>query len=120
VAAASDIAGLQQLKQILSREGLINFSEDGRPRPALAESWTIAADRLSLTIHLRANATFHDGSLVDAPTVGAILRSTLPQWMGAAFEDVDEIKATSQDEIRIALRRPSPLLIEALILTRKA
>jgi peptide/nickel transport system substrate-binding protein len=114
VAAASDIAGLQQLKQILSGEGLINFSEDGRPRPALAESWTVAPDRLSLSIRLRANATFHDGSLVDAPAVATILRSTLPQAMGPVFEDVDGITAPSENEIRITLRRPSPLLLEAL------
>jgi peptide/nickel transport system substrate-binding protein len=114
LAAASDIAGLQQLKQILSSEGLINFSEDGRPRPALAESWTLSPDRLSLNIRLRANAKFHDGSAVDAATVAPILRSTLPRWMGSAFEDIDEISATAVNEIRFALRRPSPLLIEAL------
>lgn len=114
VSAASEIAGLQQLKQILSREGLINFSEDGRPKPALAEGWTVASNRLSLTLQLRSNARFHDGSSVDAATVVTILRSTLPRWMGPAFDDIDGITATSDTEIRIALRRPSPLLIEAL------
>ena len=102
------------MKQILSVEGLINFSEDGRPRPSLAESWTVAPDRLSLSIRLRANAKFHDGSPVNAKTVAEILRSTLPRWMGPAFEDVREIVATSENEIRIALRRPAPFLIEAL------
>lgn len=114
LAAASEIAGVQQLKQILSREGLINFSGDGRPRPALAESWTVASDRLSLVIRLRSNAKFHDGSSVNAPTVAAILRTTLPAWMGPAFDDIDQVTAISENDIRIALRRPSPLLIEAL------
>ena len=57
---------------------------------------------------------FHDGSVVDAPTVAAILESTLPRYMGPAFDDIDGITVTPEDEIRIALRRPSPLLIEAL------
>jgi peptide/nickel transport system substrate-binding protein len=114
MAAASDIAGVQALIQILSAEGLVNFSEDGRPRPVLAESWTVAPDRLSMRIRLRANATFHDGSSVDARTITAILGSTLPRVMGPAFQDIDAITATSEAEIRIALRRPSPLLIEAL------
>ena len=114
LAASSDIAGVQQLKQILSSEGLINFSEDGRPRPALAESWTLSSNRLLLTIRLRSNAKFHDGTPVDAPTVAAILRSNLPGWMGSAFEDIDVINATSNLEIRMMLRRPSQLLIEAL------
>lgn len=114
LAAASEIAGVQQLKQILSSEGLINFSEGGRPKSALAESWKLAPNRLSLTVRLRRDAKFHDGSLVDGPTVVAILRKTLPAWMGPAFEDIKEIAATSNNELDIALRRPSPLLIEAL------
>jgi ABC-type transport system substrate-binding protein len=114
LAAESDIAGVQQLKQILTREGLVNFSEDGRPKPALAEGWTTAADGSSLAIRLRTNATFHDGSPVDAETIVTILKNTLPAWMGPAFDDIDEITAPSRNEIRIGLRRPSPLLIEAL------
>jgi ABC-type transport system substrate-binding protein len=82
LAAASEIAGVQQLKQILSREGLISFSADGRPRPALAGSWTLAPDRLSLTIQLRSNTEFHDGTVVDAVAVSEVLKSTLPAWMG--------------------------------------
>ncbi|MDO8793799.1 MAG: ABC transporter substrate-binding protein [Vicinamibacterales bacterium] len=102
------------MKQILSDEGLINFSSDGRPLPALAESWTVAPNRLSLVVKIRKNAKFHDGSLVDAPIVAAILKRTLPTWMGAAFEDIEQIAATSGKELTITLRRPSPLLIEAL------
>src|SRR5439155_18131683 len=103
-----------KLKQILSSEGLINFSEDGRPKAALAESWKVAPDGLSLRVSLRPNAKFHDGSVVDAPTVVAVLRETLPAWMGPAFQDIKEITATSSNELGIALQRPSPLLIEAL------
>jgi len=114
VAATSEIAGVQQLKQILSREGLVRLSEDGRPQPALAESWSVAPNGLSLAIRLRSNARFHDGSAVDAHTVSSILRSTLPASMGSAFEDINGITAASATEITISLRRPSPLLIEAL------
>jgi len=114
LAAASDIAGVQQLKQILSSEGLINFSEDGRPKAALAESWTFGQDGRSLTLRLRPNATFHDGSSVDGPTVAEILSRTLPGVMGRAFEDIDEISAQSNTEVRIGLRRPAPFLLEAL------
>jgi peptide/nickel transport system substrate-binding protein len=115
LAASSDIAGVQQLKQILSREGLVNFSEDGRPRPALAEGWTTGSDGRSLTIRLRKNAKFHDGSPADTSTLVPILRNTLPSWMGPAFDDINRITASSDTgEITIELRRPSPLLIEAL------
>jgi peptide/nickel transport system substrate-binding protein len=114
VAAQSEIAGLQQLKLILSREGLIGFSPDGRPRPSLAEAWSVGTDGLSLVIRLRPNATFHDGSPVTSAVVTDILTNTLPAWMGPAFEDIERIAASSANEVRIVLKRPSPLLIEAL------
>src|SRR5438128_8088299 len=34
--------GLRQFVFNLSLEGLVNFNEDGRPRPWLAEGWTVA------------------------------------------------------------------------------
>jgi peptide/nickel transport system substrate-binding protein len=114
LAATSEVAGVQQLKQILSREGLVSLSEDGRPQPALAESWNVAPNGLSLSIRLRSNAKFHDGTAVDAETVAGILRATLPSSLGSAFEDIDRIATASGTEINITLRRPSPLLIEAL------
>jgi peptide/nickel transport system substrate-binding protein len=114
VAAASEIAGVQQLKQILSGEGLIAFSADGRPKPGLAEGWVLAPDGLSLILRLRPNATFHDGSRVTAATVVSILNATLPRWMGPTYEDIERISAISDLEVRIILRRSSPLLIEAL------
>ena len=43
-----------------------------------------------------------------------ILQETLPRVMGTAFDDVDEIIAVDDAQIRFALRRPSPLVIEAL------
>jgi peptide/nickel transport system substrate-binding protein len=114
LAAASEIDGVPQLKQILSREGLVNFSQDGRPKPALAEAWTTGIDGPSLTIRLRNNAKFHDGSPVDGATIVTILKDTLPGWMGPSFADIEQISAPSRNEVRIALRQPSPLLIEAL------
>src|SRR4051812_14395204 len=54
-------AGVQQLVGNLSLEGLVNFSEDGRPRAWLAENWSTGSDGLSLTVHIRPQARFHDG-----------------------------------------------------------
>src|SRR6516164_8617537 len=55
-------AGLQQVISSLSFEGLVRFHDDGRPSPWLAESWTTAEDNLSITLQLRKQATFHDGT----------------------------------------------------------
>ena len=107
-------AGLRQLVGNLSREGLVNLTEDGHPRAWVAESWGTAPDGLSLTVQLRPNAIFHDGTPVKAAAITPMLRESLSKAMGAAFEDVDQILPVGDGQIRFILRRPAPLLIEAL------
>ena len=107
-------SGLRQLVANLSLEGLVNFNEDGRPRPWLAEGWTIAPDRLSVTVQLRKHARFHDGTLVTAPVVVQALLKNLPDLMGPAFEDVSQIVAENDEQVRVTLRQPSQFLLDAL------
>ena len=109
-------AGLQQLVGNLSFEGLVAFLEDGRPIPWLAEGWTVAPDGLSLTVQLRPQAKFHDGTSVTAEAVVESLKQSLPSpgSMGPAFEDIDQILALDESHVRIQLKKPSRLVIEAL------
>jgi peptide/nickel transport system substrate-binding protein len=107
-------AGLPQVVANLSLEGLVNFNEDGRPRPFLAESWVTSADGLTLTFQLHKQARFHDGNPVTASAVTGILRETLPRVMGASYEDVADVQALDDSQIQFRLRRAAPLLIEAL------
>src|SRR4051794_35817432 len=78
-------AGVRQVVANLSLEGLVNFNEDGRPRPFLAESWVTTPDGLTLTFQLHKQAKFHDGSPVTASAVIGILREALPRVMGPAY-----------------------------------
>jgi peptide/nickel transport system substrate-binding protein len=105
---------LRQVVGNLSREGLVNLTEDGHARAWVAESWATAPDGLSLTVQLRPNAIFHDGTPVKAAAITPMLRESLSKAMGAAFEDVDQILPVGDGQIRFILRRPAPLLIEAL------
>jgi peptide/nickel transport system substrate-binding protein len=107
-------AGLQQVVTSLSLEALVLPSDDGRLRPWLAESWTTAPDGLSVTVHLRRQAKFHDGTPVTAPLVVQALQKSLPGVMGPAFDDVDQIVAVDAGQVRVDLRQPSRFLIEAL------
>ena len=107
-------AGLRQVVANLSLEGLVNFNEDGRPRPFLADSWVTTPDGLSLTFQLHKQAKFHDGSPVTASAVIDILREALPRVMGGSYEDVAEVQALDDSRIQFRLQRPAPLLIEAL------
>jgi peptide/nickel transport system substrate-binding protein len=47
-------------------ESLIVFDNGGVPHPVLAESWTVAPDKSSITFHLRKGVKFHDGTSFNA------------------------------------------------------
>jgi len=106
-------AGLRQLVGNLSIEGLINLTDEGRPREWLAQSWSTSADGLLVTVRLREDAKFHDGSPVSSADVATALRSTLPKTMGPAFADVQEIDSDAHS-VRIKLKQPAPFVLEAL------
>jgi len=42
-------------------DGLVEYGPDLKPRPQLAESWTVSQDGLAWTFKLRRNALWHDG-----------------------------------------------------------
>src|SRR5215468_232001 len=106
-------AGLRQLVSNLSIEGLINLTDEGRPREWLAESWSTSTDGLLVTVRLREGAKFHDGSPVSSTVVAAALRSTLPKTMGPAFADIQQIDSDDHS-VQIKLKQPAPFVLEAL------
>src|SRR5580765_4478610 len=114
MAAANSQNGVRQVSQNQTLEGLIKIGDDGRPTAWLAQSWEFAADSRTLTIHLRPDLKFHDGSPVTSPVVAKILEVLLPPFMGPVFADVERITASGTHELQIALRQPSPLVLEAL------
>ena len=107
-------AGLRQVVGGLSQEALVTPSDDGRLQPWLAEGWTTSADGLSVTLKLRDNAKFHDGTPVTAEIAAQTLRNDLPTRMGPAFDDVDKIDTRDPLRVRIDLKRASPFVLEAL------
>jgi peptide/nickel transport system substrate-binding protein len=48
---------------------LVHLSTTGDLIPGLAESWEFSDDSLTLTLHVRPNVTFHDGTPLDAEGV---------------------------------------------------
>jgi peptide/nickel transport system substrate-binding protein len=47
----------------------LRFDENWKPQPYLAESWDVSGDGKSITLHLRKNATFHDGKPITSADV---------------------------------------------------
>jgi len=92
----------------------VKTGEDGRPTAWLARSWEFSPDGRTLKIHLRPGVTFHNRTPVDASSIATSLQRALPDTMGPAFDDVESIKAVSDTDIDIALRKHSPFVLEAL------
>src|SRR5690349_12509868 len=85
--------GVGQLAQNLTIEGIANFGDDGRARPWLADSWSLEPSGRLLTVRLRNNVLFQDGTHLTSGDVASILAATLPKTMGPAYTDVDSISS---------------------------
>lgn len=114
LSATNPNQGLRQLVQNQSVESLALPGEDGRMQPRLAEGWTPGNDGRSLTIKLRPNAKFHDGSPVDAKAVAGTLPDGLRSFMGPVFSDVEYVRASAGGAVELGFRRASPFLLESL------
>lgn len=107
-------ARLQQVLQILTQEGLLSVTAEGRSIPWLAESWTVSDDGLEWRFKLRSGVTFHDGTRLTADLVRDLFQRELPDTLGAAFQNIRSIEASSPTELTIRLGRRSAFLPEAL------
>lgn len=58
-------------------ETLVMVEPDGKLVGGVAESWTVADDKLTWRFKIRANMTFHDGTPVTAETAAASLKRSL-------------------------------------------
>jgi peptide/nickel transport system substrate-binding protein len=97
---------------------------DGRFYPALAESWDLADDNLSITLHLRDDVTFHDGTPFNAQAVKFNFDRTLTSseamgggaWSELGGDKVKEIEVIDDYTVRISYNEPYALMVESLSL----
>lgn len=97
---------------------LVTFDDQLRFNPQLAESWTIADDQKSVTFKLRAGATFHDGTPINAAAIQfniermmdpEINTTNRPLWDPIAGADVvDDLT------VRLRTHEPYALLLNSL------
>lgn len=98
---------------------LVALDLERRPVGYLAEGWDLAADGTSVTFTLVPNATFHDGSPVDAEAVAWNLRRwidptlKLPRGQDLASA-IDAVEVVDQRTLRLRLKRLYPELFESL------
>ena len=108
-------AGVGVLTTMLTRDLLIHSGTDGSGEPMLAKSWSATDDGTSVTIELRADVIFHDGSLVTAVDAKASLDEllTLPTRLERepVLGDIEAIVVEGSHRIRIDLTRSSAQLL---------
>ena len=92
---------------------LVTLDNAGEPSPGLAESWKYSTDLTEITLTLRKNVTFHDGTPFDAAAVVRNFQRTLElgQRAGyAALETVSQIagmEALDEHTVRLKLKTPN-------------
>ncbi|MDQ3579833.1 MAG: ABC transporter substrate-binding protein, partial [Actinomycetota bacterium] len=95
----------------ISLESLLTFDSDLQLVPLLAESWS-QPDPLSYVFKLRSGVKFWDGTDLTADdVVFSIERHTDPELaseMAYAFESVESVEATADDEVTVTLAAPDP------------
>ncbi len=95
---------------------LFALDEHFKPQPQMVDSWKVSDDKLTYTFTLRDKLKFHDGQPVRSADCIASLerwmkRDVLGQAMAAA---VGEMKAENDKTFSIVLKKPFPLLLEAI------
>lgn len=92
---------------MLPYDQLIEYGPDLKPKPMLAEDWTVAEDGMSMTLNLRTDVTFHDGSPFDAEAVKANLeRAMAAPAFGAIIATLESV--TVEDEATVELGFSAP------------
>lgn len=98
-------------------DGLFTYDWDMSLKPCLAQSWTLAADGLSLTFRLRPGVKWHDGQDFTAEDVKfsleEIWRKIHPRGR-ATFAAVEAVETPDPLTVTLRLRQPSPVILSAL------
>jgi peptide/nickel transport system substrate-binding protein len=95
---------------------LFGTDERGAIKPQMVDQWTVSPDKKSWTFKLRAGLAFHDG----APVTGEDVIASLKRWstrdaLGVVMARfVDRYEAVGGDGLRIVLKEPFGLMLEAL------
>lgn len=92
--------------------------DDGKPVPALAESWKTSDDGTTLTFTLRDDVTFTDGTPFDAAAVVANIEhvqdpATASSTGYLALQSITKATATDDHTVTLTLSRPDSALLES-------
>lgn len=94
-------------------EGLVEYDENFKPVPALAESWEQSPDGKTITFHLRRGVSWHDGKPFTAAdvqyTVLEVIKKVNPR-AGTAYRAVEAVDTPDPHTAIFRLSEPSPAI----------
>ncbi|TCR68641.1 ABC transporter substrate-binding protein [Bosea sp. BK604] len=96
---------------------IVDIDESGKIIPMLAESWEWSPDSTALTLKLRKDAVFHDGTKVDAAAIKYNLERALSASISrrkAEISAISSVDAVDPTTVKINLKEPSVPLLAAL------
>jgi peptide/nickel transport system substrate-binding protein len=96
---------------------LVDVAPDLSLRPELATAWQWSADAMALTLTLRPDAKFHDGTPIDAQAVATNLeryRSARESRRRAELSAVRAVEVAGSAQVTIRLERPFAPLVSVL------
>ncbi len=110
-------APLRPLVQSLTELRLIRTDTTGRALPGLISLWRVSPDRLTWWLTVRAGVRVHTGTEATARDVATRLRSALEAATRLpGLWSVTAVDAPDPATVRVQLREPTSLLLEALSL----
>jgi peptide/nickel transport system substrate-binding protein len=101
-------------------DGLLAYGIDSRPQPQLATAWSVSADGLRITFHLRPNVRWHDGQPFTSEDVAF---SVLEVWKKyhsrgrSTFANVISVETPDALTAVLVLTNPAPYILSALAST---
>ncbi|HSJ16238.1 MAG TPA: ABC transporter substrate-binding protein, partial [Longimicrobiales bacterium] len=98
---------------------LVRFDERGEIGPWLAESWSWDADHRRVTITIRDDVVWHDGTSLTAAdvawTLTAAADTAYAYWSGEDFLDLQEATAPDARTVSVEFARPTSGSMEAFV-----
>lgn len=98
-------------------EGLLEYDFQLKPRPSLAQSWTVSPDGLTVTFKLEPNVKFHDGKPFTSAdvqfSVMDVLKKVHPRGVNT-FRAVTAVETPDPLTAVFRLSEPAPYMMMAL------
>lgn len=104
-------------------DGLLAYDFDMKPIPQLAESWSVSADGLEMTFHLRSDVKWHDGHPFTSKDVAYSLMEVWKVRHGrgrSTFANVESVETPDDHTVVLMLSRPAPAILKALFSAESA